>query len=141
LNLNNQKLEFVYDDSYLPESFYKYNNEIAHKALAESSWKDEVSSDDFKEYVLPYKLDYELVDAWRAILYHQYQDLKISNPSCANIDSLVKYYKTAPNPSLMGRLRFNFPLVGNYTVLNTFSRRDCIDRCRYLIYPPSFSKA
>jgi poly(3-hydroxybutyrate) depolymerase len=68
----------------LTASYLLSNVEYAHRALAESPWKDRVPPDVFLNYVLPYAVVDERRDDWRKDFYERFK------PLVAGIDDPAK---------------------------------------------------
>ena len=132
---DNEKPYFVLD-KYIPKAKIQHSNQLAYKALQESSWKKTVSFADYQEYILPYKLTNEIFDTWRDSLYCYHQKLIILHPEFKNIDSLHQYHISKTYNALSSKvaLRKYFPSEENYSWLNITKEGDCVSRCRYAMY-------
>lgn len=136
LSVNPTKPYLLFDKDYIPKEKIQHNNQLAYKALLESSWKNTVSFGDYQEYILPYKLTNEIFDSWRDSLYAYHQKLVALHPEYKNIDSLHKYHISKTYNALSSKvtMREYFPSEENYTWLNITREGDCVSRCRYAIY-------
>lgn len=132
----NTKPYLISDKNYISKQKILHNNQLAYKALIESNWKNSVSFNEYKEYVLPYKLTNEIFDNWRETLYMSHQKLITSRPSLKILDSLYQYHITKTYNELSSKvmMRKYYPSEENYTWLNITKEGDCVSRCRYAIY-------
>lgn len=126
----------IFDKDYIKREDIYHNNKLAYKAIYESSWKDSVSFNDFKEYILPYKLSNEIFDNWRDTLYDFHKKLVIKFPKLKNVDSLYNYHvKTGRKRLKSSRNKGSFyPVSENFTWYNLVKSGDCISRTRNTIY-------
>ena len=126
----------IEDSLYLGNGFFEKNRLLAMQALENACWRNEVSADNFKEYILPYKLDDELADNWREILCRETAVLLKEKPELNNPDSLYRYHMEKTYYSLSSEILINryYPTQPNYTWLKLSGEGDCSDRCRYVIY-------
>lgn len=137
LNISeNEKPYLILDKKYINREKIKHSNQLAYKALLESSWRKTVSFADYKEYILPYKLTNEIFDTWRDSLYLYHQKLIASYPEFKNIDSLHHFHISKTYNALSSKvtMRKYFPSEENYTWLNITKEGDCVSRCRYALY-------
>lgn len=136
LDLTGFNPKYVDDSDYLTTQYFKTNLQLAKLALNESTWKEDVSQNDFREYIAPYKLKNELADNWREILYDKNKKLINDNPNLLNLDSLYTYHMTNTYYSLNSTLSYEniFPSAENYNWLNLINEGDCHSRCNYVIY-------
>ncbi len=132
----NDKPYLISDKKYITKEKILHNNQLAFKALLESNWKNVVSFEDYKEYLLPYKLTNEIFDAWRDSLYLSHQKLIVSRPALKNLDSLYQYHISKTYNALSSKvsMRKYFPSEENFSWLNLTREGDCVSRCRYAIY-------
>lgn len=132
----NDKPYLILDKKYISKEKIVHNNQLAYKALLESNWKNTVSFEDYKEYILPYKLTNEIFDNWRDSLYLSHQKLIASQPVFKNLDSIYKYHISKTYNSLSSKvsMRKYFPSEENYSWMNITKEGDCVSRCRYAIY-------
>lgn len=126
----------INDSTYLKDLFLKKNEALSKSALQESSWHNEIGNQDYFEFIMPYKLTFELTDNWREILYKKHQNLKLQNSHLENLDSLYKYHMTNTYNELQSTSVFQnkFPSVNNFQWLYASKEGDCNDRCNYVIY-------
>jgi hypothetical protein len=132
----NAKSNLVFDKNYISNEKIKHSNQLAYRALLESSWKKRVSFADYREYILPYKLTNEIFDTWRDSLYSFHQKLIALHPEFKNIDSLHQYHISKTYNALSSKvaMRKYFSSEENYTWLNITKEGDCVSRCRYALY-------
>ncbi len=98
--------EFLIEDkSYINSSFLLHQDSLALKAIERSSWKTSIDFNDFCEYVLPYKLDYEIVDGWRDSLYLHHENLLRDYPNLQNLDNLYNYHYRNTFEKLSSKIR------------------------------------
>ncbi|WP_146161492.1 hypothetical protein [Mangrovibacterium marinum] len=130
------RFQQIEDSTYLDSSFFSTNLKLARQALTSSPWREKISENDFDEYILPYKIDDELADNWRAVLYEKNQLLLKTNPQLNNADSLYAYHTKKTYFALRSSNQFGhyYPAQANYSWLNLSREGDCADRCRYVIY-------
>lgn len=133
---DNDKPYIILDKKYISKEKIAHNNQLAYKALLESNWKSTVSFEDYKEYILPYKLTNEIFDDWRDSLYLSHQKLIASQAVFKNLDSVYKYHISKTYNSLSSKvsMRKLFPSEENYSWMNITREGDCVSRCRYAIY-------
>ncbi len=126
----------IADSTYVSKYFLEKNEKLAIWTVEMARWKDEISTETFKEYILPYKLGDELADNWREILCRENQDLLREKPELNNLDSLYRYHMQKTYYSLSSENLINrfYPVETNYTWLKISGEGDCSDRCRYVIY-------
>lgn len=126
----------ILDTDYIEGDKIKHNNKLAYKALLEASWKDSINSQDFHEYLLPYKLTNEMFDNWRDSLYTFHQELVLLHPNLKNMDSLYNYHLSTTYNLLSSviEMRNYFPSEENYSWLDITKEGGCVARCRYAIY-------
>ena len=94
--IQSKGLEFRRDTfAYHPESIKsKYlidNIELAFEAWEQLPWKDSVSFNDFKEYILPYCLGSELTEEWRLFFRLNHGQIKDSIYSKSDPIKVAKY--------------------------------------------------
>ncbi len=132
----NDKPYLISDKKYITKEKILHNNQLAYKALLESNWKNTVSFEDYKEYILPYKLTNEIFDAWRDSLYLSHQKLIVARPALKNLDSLYQYHISKTYNALSSKvlMRKYFTSEENFSWMNLTREGDCVSRCRYAIY-------
>lgn len=126
----------IADSLYLNKVFFEKNRQLAKSAVETSPWAEGISNDVFNEYILPYKIDHELVDNWRQLLVDKNRRLLYENPQLNNMDSLYAYHLRETYYALKSTNEFEpyYPAQANYSWLNLSREGDCSDRCRYVIY-------
>ncbi|MFL1011682.1 hypothetical protein [Flavisericum labens] len=134
--LNNTNYHEIFDKDYVSKEKLTHNNNLALKALLESSWKDSISFNDFNEYILPHKLTSEIFDNWRDSLYLTHKRLISLRPSLKNLDSLYHYHISDTYNTISSKvnIRSYFPLEANYSWLDISKEGECASMCRYVIY-------
>ncbi|MCR8667541.1 hypothetical protein NO995_07605 [Aestuariibaculum sp. M13] len=135
-NITGRNYQQINDAEYINLDQLEKNKNLAIKAFLESGLKDSLSLDDFKEYVLPYKLTNEILDNWRETLYLFNEKLLQDHPELKDVDSLIKYHRKHTYYSLSSEGNFKDYLSAddNYSWLDLTKEGDCISRCRYTIY-------
>lgn len=126
----------VLDKNYISKEKINNNNKLAFKALMESSWKDSINFNDFKEYISPYKLTNEIFDDWRDSLYINHQKLISLHPNLKNLDSLYNYHRKKTYNSIKSKIstKNHFLSSPNYSWLNISKEGKCGYMCKYAIY-------
>lgn len=127
----------LFDDSlFIATDFLQQNFELSIEALNSATWRDSISLDVFEEFILPYKLAYEVADTWRDTLFRFHCDLTDGNPELRNLDSLYAYHMDNTYYGLKsgGELNRNYPSEPNFSWLAFSKEGDCGNRCRYMMY-------
>ncbi len=130
------KPHVIIDKEYISPSFLQAQDSLAFLALSRSQWRNEISVNDFVEYILPYKQELEFVDNWRELLFSHYTDLVSADSSLCNMDSLYLYHKRHTYPSLSKHLDIKnlYPSRDNFSWLSFCSEGDCVARCLLMMY-------
>jgi hypothetical protein len=133
---NNTHLHLFDDSSYINSSLIRRHAERSLKALGSSLWRDSISFEIFTEYILPYKLTYEVADNWRDTLYNYHKWLLYEYPSLNDLDSLYSYHLKHTYNQLGSRIRWKdkYPSEPNFSWLSFVNEGECTERCRYVIY-------
>ncbi|WP_442795911.1 hypothetical protein [Pelobium manganitolerans] len=139
---NSMKIGFPKEDRVIADSNYVKSSAIlksiklSQQVLNTSDWKHKVSSEDFWEYIAPYKLTNEIFDQWKDSLYCYHQNLIRTQPKYKNLDSLYRFHITETYNRLSSKVKMRnlYPAAENYSWLKLVGEGDCISRCRYAIY-------
>ncbi len=136
--LSNQtaKPHVLIDKEYISSSFLQAQDSLAFWALSKSEWRNEISVNDFVEYILPYKQELEFVDNWRDSLLSSYSNLVLQQPILNNLDSLYSFLRNGIFWSLSSKFEIKslYPSESNFTWLNYSAEGDCVARSRLMIY-------
>ncbi|MGQ1947704.1 hypothetical protein ACT3CD_11460 [Geofilum sp. OHC36d9] len=127
----------IYEDlGLIDTSFIERNAQLALDALFAASWRDSVSMGVFREYILPYKLDFEIPDNWRDTLYRYHVALLKEQPVMADIDSLYAHHMVLSYYGLKSGngLNSKYPSEPNFSWLAFSAEGDCVSRCRNVMY-------
>ena len=118
-------MDTIYDSRIATAGFLIQNIDYAFRAWQENSWSKTVSFNDFCEYILPYRIDREIIESWRPEFYRLY-----SEAACQLVDQedeqsvythLIKEMSMT-NISEMGELH---PLPIRISDLHEFRIGDC----------------
>ena len=136
--LSNQtaKPHVLIDKEYISPGFLQAQDSLAFLALSKSEWRNEISVNDFVEYILPYKQELEFVDNWRDSLFLHHSNLISAQAPLENLDSLYAFYRRTIFWSLSSKLESDnlYPSQDNFTWLNYSMEGDCIARSILMIY-------
>jgi len=127
----------VFDDVDLVDSNYVSRNvSLALHAFWAADWRDSVLLEVFREFVLPYKLAYELPDNWRDTLYKSHLALVEEQPNMADLDSLYAHHMVRSYYGLSSGDAMNalYPSEPNFSWLALSGEGDCVSRCRNVLY-------
>lgn len=100
--LDENNLYKVYDKNLITNDFLIENIDLSFKAWDELPWKNQVSFEDFLEYVLPHRIYDEPFENWRLHLYKKYHQLVIENKN-SSLKDFTKF--------LIDSLKVEFPHV------------------------------
>lgn len=136
MNFKTNTVNIIADTTYITKAFIKRNTELSFKAWKQSSWYDSCDYQIFCDYVLPYKLNREIVDNWRDTLYRFHLNLIKNNPELKNIDSLYQYHMSKTYYSLGS---FNYfkdykVIEPNFSWISLINEGDCWERSRLVMY-------
>lgn len=102
------------------------NIEKAFETWENSPWRDEVNLDRFKKYVLPYRVDNELLrKGWRDSLALTYAPLV---KDCKTAKEAFERLRNAIN-SVKRAGKYNFPYVLDAVALRNYYSGVCLERC------------
>src|SRR5690554_1279412 len=127
----------VFDDVDLVDSNYVSRNvSLALHAFWAADWRNSVLLEVFREFVLPYKLAYELPDNWRDTLYKSHLALVEEQPIMADLDSLYAHHMVRSYYGLSSGDAMNalYPSEPNFSWLALSGEGDCVSRCRNVLY-------
>jgi len=128
--------QIFYDKEFIDSAFLAKNTKLALDALALSPCKDSITMQIFTDYILPYKLGYEIADNWREELFQKQMDFINSNPQMNHTDSLFAYHMNKSYYGLKSDVKHlhHYPAEPNYSWMSFTNEGDCIHRCNNVIY-------
>lgn len=114
------------DIESIKADFLIYNIDKAFEAWDNSPWRDEVDSERFKKFVLPYRVDNELLRmGWRDSLTHTYAP--VINGSTSAKEAFEKIRKVINSVKRAGK--YDFPYVLDAVALRNYYSGVCLERC------------
>lgn len=119
----------VTDITHLKADFLIDNIDAAFDAWDNSKWRDEVDFDRFKKFVLPYRVDNELLrQGWRDSLINTYAPLVAG---CASAkEAFEKIRATVSSAPRMDK--YDFPYMMDAVAMRNYYSWVCIERCVFL---------
>lgn len=122
-----RSLPKVYDSHVITAEYLIENIDLAFSAWKESPWKNNITFDEFCEWILPYRLGDEQLESWRGILYQKYRGVLDSlyrgNIVLMAADSLMKFIHKNSGEKYFDEL--SIPHLGAL-----FLDKHCVGTCR-----------
>lgn len=124
------------DTLYVDSAFVHRNTLLALQALKQANWGNAMSAEIKEEYIFPYKLEHEIADDWREVLWARHQQLLVEQPQLTDLDSLYHYHMAESYYQIRSTNNLNkhLKIPHNFSWLDFTQEGDCLDKCRYVIY-------
>lgn len=107
--------KFIEDNQQISSKYLIDNIESAFAIWENTKWKDEINFQEFCEYLLPYRVGYEIPENWRDSVYQQYQWVSDSikkhgslTKICTLINNDIRSWSTYANTQHTSDLLLSF---------------------------------
>lgn len=134
-DFNFKNLTCVPDIKVLKADYLIKNIDLAFKVWKEKKWNRNLSFDDFCNYILPYRISDEVLDNWREIYHHKFNNILDSlyngDDALEAATILLKYLKSNYSYNFTWVLEYPH-LGGEYLIDNHVGK--CRDACDFITY-------
>lgn len=122
------------DNKTISASYLINTVDIAFTTWQNSPWNNQVSFNQFCNYILPYRIRKEQPEYWRNYLSHAFKSHKNGIKGSHNLDSLFDYYNATYYKIEGSEFLRYYQYDMNFTQLNLVRAGECLDRCAYQLY-------
>lgn len=134
--MHQSNVEKIYDLDVITSDFLIKTIDISFKIWDDCPWKENISFNDFKEFILPYRIGNEPLEEWKLPYREKYKPVLDSLYQGKNIveaGTVITSYLKEEGFKRMSRNKISHPNLGGLFLLD-YRRGDCDVACDISIY-------